>query len=168
MSHVVKHVNCATTFFLRRQVLQHLPVSFKRGSELSIFTLEIHHVSLSCVLFLFAALKICLSFLNFLFDICQKQILIQGMNFSDIAISSSCWLSYLSGILPERFHQGCLRPSHLISWLLLHLSSRRLRHHWTLLLLLEVLLIIGNLLEYLLVLLLDPIILLQHLSVFLD
>ena len=65
-------------------VLEHLPVTLQGGLKLRILTLEISYVSLGRILFLFAILELILSSFNFLFNISEKQVLIQCMNFSNM------------------------------------------------------------------------------------
>ena len=106
-------------------------------------------------------------------DVGQEQILVEGVDLSYAALLSQ-WpvaLACLGGVRRERFDQGRLRHSHIVLLadhlaVLAHLGSPgQLRlpcHH------LQMLLMTGDLLEYLLVLILDAIILVLHLLVLLD
>ena len=78
---VVQHIDTLlvqmATFLLVGQILEPLPVSFQRSTQLGILLLEIGHVSLRIVLLLLDALEFALGLFNLLFDVCEEQVLIE-------------------------------------------------------------------------------------------
>ena len=93
------------------------------------------------------------------------------MDLADVAVGASVGLCGLSGAYSEALHQGGLRSTELLGVaLLLHrlTTCGDLAQDRALLLLLETLLVSCDFLEYLLVLLLDPIVLLKHRLILLD
>jgi len=67
--------------------LQLLPVTFQSSLKLLILFLKRHHFPLCIVLLLLALLQLCLSSLNFLLDISEEQVLIEGMDLTYVVIS---------------------------------------------------------------------------------